>query len=499
MYLIKNYLININNNDKLINSFLTQINVEYMLLFISLLNKNNKKLSSEILYIFIDISYYNKAEDLFCLDEKIILGISEFLGRNKNDSSIINYGLWLIRHLIFNNKICDIFLNYNIIGFFEEIYERNLLDNNFMEKLMHCLKRIIIYKYDLYRKNKKIDILCLIPSIEIIKTQLRPNLPPNILSSNVYQLYILSFFNSPDIIYKMTDFKIHKELMNLYPSIVQKSNEINNKLKEIVSNENKNININMINDNNNNNGEKTQLKTDLENYISVEIQILRILSKIASNDDGILTQILIDSGIAKFLNFVLQSDDPKIIKNAGLLISNICCGSCGQIGNLFENNTFIELIKVSKNIYEALVFNSKYKNEYYGCLIDAFREINFAFASAINNSIYEKMIPLARYDNCIVVLFLVKGLDILNVKDYKDNECLQAILDALYKLIIFDRDDIVKVDNNNNNCLNFAEFMEKNGFKEYLEKLLITKKEDNLISINAMRIYNALFNDFEQK
>ena len=89
MYLIKKHLIEINNNEKLIFLFLTQINVEIMLLFITLLNKNNKKLSSEILYIFIDISYYNKAEDLFCLDEKIILGISEFLGRNKNDSLII--------------------------------------------------------------------------------------------------------------------------------------------------------------------------------------------------------------------------------------------------------------------------------------------------------------------------------------------------------------------------------------------------------------------------
>ena len=218
-----------------------------------------------------------------------------------------------------------------------------------------------------------------------------------------------------------------------------------------------------------------------------------------SNDEPILIQNLIDSGIATFLNVVLQSDDPKIIKNACLLISNICCGSLGQIGNLFKNNIFIELIKVSKNIYEALAFNSKYNNEYYRCLIDAFREINFSFASTIINSIYEKIIPFARYDNCIVVFFLVKGLDILNIKDYEDTECLEVILEALYKLIIFDRDEIEKVGNNNSKCLNFAEFMEKNGLKENLEKLLLTNKECSLISIDAKRIYNDLFNDYKQK
>ena len=251
MYLIKKYLIKIKDNDKLLNLFFAQINVELMLLFTSLLNKNNKKLSSEILFIFIDISYHNKGEDFFCLDEKIILGISQLLGRNKNDLFIIKYGLWLIKHIIFNNKICDIFLKYNIIGFFEEIYERNLLDNDFMSKLMVYLKQIIKHKYDLYQKNKNIDILCLIPSIKIIKTQLRPNSPPNLLNSNVYYLFLLSLFDSSYIFYKMSEFEIHKEFMNLYLSIVEKINEINNKLKEIASYENKNININMINENNN--------------------------------------------------------------------------------------------------------------------------------------------------------------------------------------------------------------------------------------------------------
>jgi hypothetical protein len=490
VYLIKKYLIKFNDNDKMIHLFLAQIDIEYMLLFISLLNKNNKKLSSEILYIFISISYPKNGEEIFLLDEKILLSISTFLGKNKNDSNLIKYGIWLIRNIIFNDKICDIFLNYNIIAFFEEIYERHLLDNDLMRQLILCIKKIISYKFDLYQNNKNIDILCLIPTIKIIKTQLKPNLPPNILSSNTYQLYYLALFKSSDIFYKMTEFKIHKEVMNLYPIIIQKSIEINNKLKEIESNESKNIIIF------NNNEEKKQLKIDLENYINIEIYILKMLAKIISLEDGILTQILIDSGIAQFLNFVLQSDDPKIIKNACICISNICCGTCGQVGNLYENNTFIELIKVSKNIYEALVYNSKCKDEYYKCLIDTFREINYSFTFAIINSIYEKIIPLARYDNFFVVLLLIKGLDYLN--DKKIDECIEFILKALYKLFIYDRDEIKKDgSNNNNNYINFAEFMEKNGLKESLEKLLSTNK-NNRISFIAERVYNSIFNDFEK-
>ena len=85
VYIIKKYLIYIKDNDKMLDIFISQINIGYMLKFISLLNKNNKKLSAEILYIFIEISYPIKGEELFCLDEKIILSISTFLGNNKND------------------------------------------------------------------------------------------------------------------------------------------------------------------------------------------------------------------------------------------------------------------------------------------------------------------------------------------------------------------------------------------------------------------------------
>ena len=481
VYIIKKYLF-IQENDKLANKFLSQINTEYMLLFVSLLNKNNKKLSCEILYIFIFISYPDKGEELFCLDEKILLGISTFLGNNKNDSNLLKYGIWLIMNIIGNNKISEIFLNYRIIDFFEEIYERNLLDSDFMTKLMICLKKLIIYKSNLYTKNKNTDILCLIPAIKIIKTQLRPNLPSKILYFYVNQLYTLSFFISFDIFYKMTEFKIHKEFMELYPLIIQKMFDINNRLKEIDSNINNNNNTNI-------NEVKKQLESDLQNYINIELIILKIFGKMMSLEDGIITQILIDNGISKFLNFVLQSDEPKIIKNAAFCISNICCGAYGQLANLYEKNTFIELIKVSKNIYEALIYNSKYKDENYKILIDTFREINFAFANAIINSISEKRIPLASYDNCIVILFLVKGLDIL--KDNNIDDIIICDLEALYRLIIDERDEMKDNGENNNNCLSFVEFMEKNGLREYLEKLSITNK-NNEISVIIKRILENL-------
>ena len=153
------------------------------------------------------ISFYNKGDEIFCLDEKIILSITTFLGKNKNDSNLIECGLYLIHNITYNSKICEILLNYNIISYFEEIYERNLLNNDFIRKIIICLDKLIICKHDLYVKNKNIDFLCIIPAIKIIKTQLRPNLPSKILYSNVYALFLLTKFNSSDIYHKMVDYK----------------------------------------------------------------------------------------------------------------------------------------------------------------------------------------------------------------------------------------------------------------------------------------------------
>lgn len=487
IYIIKNFLVQNETDTSKLDFLSSQFNAEYLLLLTSLFKKDNKKLSFDVIYILINIAYSDKGVEFFSLDEKIIFNIGEFLERNKNDTNLLYHGIWLIKNMSFkNDKICEILLKYKIIDFFEEIYERHLLDNDFMKNLMSCIREFIGYNLNLQKKGDKISLLCLLPSIKIIKTQLRPNIPPELLNNYIYSLYDLTFFNSFDIYLKMTSCKIHKELMDIYPNLIGKIDELNIKIKE---NESKKSQIN-------NNIEEEQKnkknKKDLENYKYTTLLILKILGKIMSLDDGILTQTLIDSGIANFYNYVLQSNDIRIIKNAAFGISNICSGAYGQISCLFENNTLVELIKVSKNIYEALDYNSKLKNAYYSELKDAFREINFVFSLVIINSLFEKIIPLVSYDNYAVILFLIKGLNILNEKGYE--LLMEYILTALYKVIVFHRGEKNK-NNNNSNYLDIVEFMEINGIKEYLENMKSNKNE-KLVN-KAELIYNSLFYDLE--
>ena len=124
------------------------------------------------------------------------------------------------------------------MDFFNEIYERHLLDNDFMKNLLSCIWNFISYKLNMKKKGDSDGPLCLIPSIKIIKTQIRPNLPSELLNKYIYSLYNLTFFNSFDIYLNMTNNKIHQELMNIYPIIIDKINELNIKIKEYESKNN---------------------------------------------------------------------------------------------------------------------------------------------------------------------------------------------------------------------------------------------------------------------
>lgn len=462
IFLIKKYLEVNEKNDNAINLFLGQLNYEYILLLTSLFNKNNKKLNYNLLYILINVGYYEKGEELFSSDEKILLNIATFLGKNKNDSKLLTNGIWLLRNITCNEKICQILINYKIIDFFEEIYERNLINEEFMRILINCICNIINYKLLLKEQKKNNDPTCLLPFIKIIRTQLRSTLPSKLLYKCVNILFNLMLFNSIDVLYAMIDRKIHKELMALYLQLIEKIGEINNNINENKSK------TNFIEQN-------EDLKTDLTYYNFVILLILKILGKLMSLEDNIITQNLLDSGISQFLNIVLQSHDPKVIKNAFFCLSNICAGTYGQLAYLYDNNTLIEAVKIGKYIYEALDYNSKSKNEYYNSLIDVFREINYVFSQAINNSLKEKFIPLARYDNYAVISILIKGIEILSDKNLENLN--DYILAALYKLIIFDKEDFINNNDNNDKYISFTEVMERNGLKECLEKILQNKKD----------------------
>ena len=505
IFIIKKYLEENNNSENAIDFLVSQLNVNYMILLTNLLNKDNnynKKLYYCLLYILINIGYTQNGEDLFSLDEKIVLNVAIFLGNNKNEKTLLYSGIWLIKNISFNDKICQIFLKYKVIEFFEEIYERHLLDFDFMKNMMNCLKNFINLIIKKHKIKKSKDFLCLLPCIKIIKSQIRQNYSADLLFSYIFKLYEITCFNSSEVYYEMTNSKIQNELMNIYPMIIKFIEELKNNIQKHEIDKNNNQFIIIEND--------EKYKKDLQNldiYKQICLVILKILGKLMSLDDGILTQNLIDSGIASFLTKVIQSHEVRVIKNAAFCMSNICAGTCGQVGALIKDGTLIELINVSKNIYDALNYNEGSKNEHYSELKDALREINYVFALAIENTIFEKSIPLVRYNNYTIILVLLKGLNILEDKD--NEELFYNILKSLYKLIVFDKteknDEIINdmntIDNNNINdnikYLTFIEVMERNGFKETLEKLQMSKNE--VISSQSAKIYDALYNNLEEE
>jgi hypothetical protein len=189
IYIIKSFIIINENNNEIITNIVKQIDNEFLTLLTYLLKQENKHLLYDILFILIKISFVDKGEKLFVLDEKIILNIINCLWRNKNDTNLLSYGILLIKNITLNyedseNKAIQLFIYNKIFNLFEEIYENNLSNNILMLNLMSCLWNLINYKL----KNAN-DIPYLLPSIKIIKSQINPNLNPDLLYINFISIF----------------------------------------------------------------------------------------------------------------------------------------------------------------------------------------------------------------------------------------------------------------------------------------------------------------------
>ena len=411
-----------------------QITKDDLILLTLLFSKDNKKLSYNILYILVNISYANNKEKIFSLDEDICCYIASFLGNNKDDSTFLKYGILLIRNISFDKNVCEIFNKYKIIHFFGEIYEKNLLNNKFMEHIMIIIGNII--NYEIEKNDKYKDISYLLPCIKIISTQLRPNYPASLLNKYIYHLYNLISFGNSDIFYEIINCKIHRDLMNLYSLISEKLNS----LKQDLNPDSKIFILKTPE-------QISKDYKDIEFYKNIHLLILKILGGLMSTDDGILTQTLLNANISLFLKNLLKSDDIRVIKNVCFCISNICAGTCGQISYLLKDNTFYELILVSKNI-------------------------------AISNSIFEKIMTSLKSCDFIIIKILVKGLIIFQEKKYED--ILEIIFEVIRKIYLFD-----------NNKSNFIDIMEKYGLKENLENLIQNGSKSARIISDAL--YNSIF------
>ena len=475
IYIIKNFIIINESNNEIIANIIKQIDDEFLTLLTYLLNKDNKNLLYDILFILIKVSFVDKGEKLFILDEKIILNIINCLWRNKNDSKLLSYGILLIKNITLNyedseNKAIQLFIYNKIINLFEEIYENNLSNNIFMINLMSCLWNLINYKL----KNAN-DILYLLPSIKIIKSQINPILIPDLLNRYIYLLLILTSYNSSNIFYEMNNYEIPKNLINICQSCL-----------EIIKNTNDYLSQNKINEVNN------EIK-NIEIYKNICTNILKIFDKLTSLENIILRQNFIDDELTKFLKSIFQSKEVRFIKLACICIYNIISVESMEISFLFKNNTFLELIKVSKNIYDSLFSNGEFKKEYFKELKDIFKEINYIFSLLIINPLFEEIIQLVTYNNFTIIYILFKGIEI-----YSENndELLELILKAFDILIKMDKEGKyanINKNINKNKDFTLSQIFERYGMKEIIEKYKYHKNK--LISQIAECIYNRAFNE----
>ena len=448
---------------------INQINNEYLLLFSSLLNKNNKKLSYEILIILLNISYLDKGELLFGSEEKVISNIASFMGNNRTDKILLNLGILLIKNITHKNSLVrQIFQNYHILQFFNEIYENFIFENNFMKNLIFCIGNFI---------NSRFGDDNSLASIKIIKTQLNLNTPLEILVRYVYILFNLSYYNDPKVYNEMIKYNIPSILMNIYPFKKEKwklGQNCDDK-KEDDTNE-------------------ISIKEKEKNERDLSLLILKILGKMLYSENKTISDNLLNNGIGKFLNKVFQSNDIKIIKNSFFCLSNLCVGFFGQISYLYNNDTIFEAFKVAQYVYDTLDSNNKFINSFINNdFIEAFKEINFAISLIIINSLYERLIPFARNHNYAIVKILLKGLRIFPECKYKNNKRLILyILNAISKLNEYeknnDEEELLK-----NNISKYSEFLEKNGFKEILEKLMVNP--DGEVADAAEKLYDILYLD----
>ena len=435
----------------------------------SLLNKNNDKLAYNIISILINISYLDNGEKLFYLDENICCNIASFLGNNRNEKDLLHYGIILLKNIFFDKNVCDIFTKYKITEFFEEIYEKYLLNKEFMEHLMEIISHIIVHQYNEFHKTSKVNLSIVLPLIKIIATQIRINYEANLLYKYLYRLYQLCTFQETDIYYEIVNCKLHKDFMCIYPAIEEKVELLKENLKEILSSSKGEI-INKE--------QLTKSQKDLDYYEYSLLVILKILGKLMCLDDNILTQTLLNSGISSFLTKTLHSHDLRVIKNVCFCMCNICSGTYGQTSYLFNDNTLYELIKISKNILDAIELRQEI-DDYYSQLLDTFKEINLVFSLTIYNSLSERIVPFCQCENYTVIIVLVKGLKYLLGKNNED--VINTIFEAINKIIMF-KTDFVK---------NILFIMEKYGLKENLENIIIT---GNLsISKTADEIHESLF------
>ena len=107
------------------------------------------------------MSYSTKGELLFGNNENIVGNIANFLGNNKNDMVFLEFGILLIKNITFQNSyVKKTLYNFKIVEFFNEIYQKYLLNDKIMENMILCLGHFITILYYYFYFSLMIKINC---------------------------------------------------------------------------------------------------------------------------------------------------------------------------------------------------------------------------------------------------------------------------------------------------------------------------------------------------
>ena len=463
VYIIKEYLSQENCEEKNLENLLNKINIKILSSLVDLLNKNNKKLSYTIFLILIDITSLDFKEELFIKEENILYKIITYLISIKNDKILSEKGIYFLRNISLDNiNIQKILIKNNIFIYCKEIYYKYFFDNDFIHNIIKCLGN---FTYDINIKYIKNYLILL----DMIKPYLNNFTEKKRLNKYLNYIYnILINDDSDDIIIEyFFENEIYKNLIEIYP--------FNNDIVDI--NEEKNF---------------------IDN---IKVLILKIFGKIlAINDKNDLIKKLIDFGLINFLEKILSSylnpnsdfnnnNNLSILKNLFLCISNLSMEI--YYINIFYNKDIIsKLIKIGNNIYNLLKNNFNINNNNKN-IFNLFRETCYVLALIVINSEYQKLIPIIKYNNNIIIIFFIEGLDLFS----KKNNIILLCLQALNKLVNYDKimeeyNNNIRIDNNLLNY-NFCETMERNGIKSILDIYILDKRKD--INNMANNIYKKLY------
>ena len=188
-------------------------------------------------------------------------------------------------------------------------------------------------------------------------------------------------------------------------------------------------------------------------------------------------QILLDEGLIDILKQCLSEfkfSHRDLLRSVLLGISNIACGTLGQVQLLHNSNIFEDVVAIGKIMYDVI---TKYKNSTEE--INILMECLYTIVGGIDGSSDTIVSEIFSYENNIIVDMLFFGL-----KEFKDMKLIKGILISIKKLIIMEENIMSDV--------SIKKMIKQKGIEDYLEKELTGKRFNQEQEVIAEIIIDAL-------